>query len=273
MPQTNQFPTLLPNSSQPTFDPLYPLGNRGAGGNLYSENFEGVSPSDTTNIQWTGPTFNEVYTKAPRSSGSGTRSLRFRYPAGENISWEERWTSTVAHQELYIRFWLQVPSNFAPRDGASNNSKLFAIWMDDYSGAGNGPTVIWEFWSEPALSRSVVTFHFSTGGFTGAGAHLQDAYFAGVADQGRWMELCIHVKAATTTSSNDGVIELFRRWEGEPWALLHQYLVADIGPPAGGPNGWKNGYFMGWSNPGYVAQTDFWLDDMQFSTAKFEDLP
>lgn len=238
---------------------------------LYSENFEGVESADSTNIQWTGATFNEVYTKTPRSSGSGTRSLRFRYPAGENTSWEERWTSTVAHQELYIRFWLQVPSNFETRNGASNNSKLFAIWMDDYSGAGNGPTVIWEFWSEPP--NSTVAYHYSVGGFTGAGAHQQFVSFAGVSDQGRWMELCFHVKAASTTSSNDGVIELFRRWEGESWTLLHQDIAADIGPPSGGPNGWKNGYLMGWSNPGYSAQTDFWLDDIQFSATKFGDLP
>jgi hypothetical protein len=32
MPQPNQFPNLLPNSTQPTYDPLHPLGNRPAGG-------------------------------------------------------------------------------------------------------------------------------------------------------------------------------------------------------------------------------------------------
>ena len=29
----------------------------------------------------------------------------------------------------------------------SNNNKLLAIWTDGYSGAGLGPTLVWEFWA------------------------------------------------------------------------------------------------------------------------------
>lgn len=146
--------------------------------------------------------------------------------------------------------------------------------MDDYSAHGLGPSVIWEYWDN-GQGGSDLAVHYSEGNNTGAGSHLQHQPFINSAtDRGRWMQIVLHVKAATKTnagiSNNDGLIETYRRWDGETgYARLHQVTDANIAPPATGPNGWQAGYFMGWSNPGFTkqTQTDFYIDDIEFADA------
>ncbi|MFO1390037.1 hypothetical protein [Cellvibrio sp.] len=171
-----------------------------------------------------------------------------------------------------MKYWFRVPTNFehvAPEPNWPTNNKLFAIWMDDYSAHGKGPSVIWEYWDN-GQGGSDLAVHFSEGSYTGAGPHLQFQPFINAStDKGRWMQLVLHVKAATTTagvSNNDGLIETYRRWEGEStFVRLHQVTQANIAPATTGPNGWQAGYFMGWSNPGFAAQTDFYVDDVEFA--------
>jgi hypothetical protein len=84
------------------------------------------------------------------------------------------------------------------------------------------------------------------------------------------MQVVLHVRAATRNgagaSNNDGLIETYRKWDGEStYTQLHQVTDVNIAPPATGPFGWAAGYFMGWSNPGFDVQTDFYIDDLEIS--------
>ncbi len=179
---------------------------------------------------------------------------------------------SAPRNEVWVKYWLRVPTNFehvAPEPHWPTNNKLFAIWMDDYSAHGKGPSVIWEYWDN-GQGGSDLAVHYSEGNNTGAGPHLQFQPFINSAtDKGRWMQLVLHVKAATKTagiSNNDGLIETYRRWDGDAaYVRLHQVTQANIAPAATGPNGWQAGYFMGWSNPGFPAQTDFYVDDVEFA--------
>lgn len=238
---------------------------------FYLESFEGNSQSGGgANFSWSGGAWSFVVNDAPKT---GTKSLRFRYPSGANTSAEERFVFTVPRQEVWIRYWLRVPTNFehvAPEPHWATNNKLFALWMDDYSAHGKGPSVIWEYWDN-GQGGSDIAVHYSEGNNTGAGPHLQFQPFINAStDKGRWMQLVLHVKAATKTNSgasnNDGLIETYRKWNGDSgYVRLHQVTDANIAPPVTGPLGWQAGYFMGWSNPGFSAQTDFYIDDIEFA--------
>lgn len=202
----------------------------------------------------------------------GETSMLFHYPAGEYWS-EQRFSFSKAHPEMWIRFWLKVPINFKHSSNSPTNNKLFALWMDEYSSKGDGPTAFWTFWHDGA-SGSDLAYHYSPGGYRTANSPKEFTSFIRYPeDQGRWMQIVMHVKAATSTSSNDGVMRFWRRWaDEESFTLIHDHRSADIGIPSGGPSGWKAGYLMGWSNPAYAEDTDWLLDDLVFSsTSLLED--
>ncbi|QSP93676.1 hypothetical protein LPB19_10715 [Marinobacter salinisoli] len=215
-----------------------------------------------------GPT-NEVpaydFDWAPKH---GAHSLRFEYPPGKAWS-EQRFKLGDAYRDIWFQYWVRVPVNYYHGQKSPTNNKFFSLWMDGYSSKGNGPSIAWEFWGDPDGS-SRIAFHYSSGGYTIMGSHRQIKPFISVPrDRGRWMEVTIHVKAASSSSSNDGVIEFWRRWEDEsPDAreLLHRTTSADIAAPPGGPNGWAAGYLMGWANAEYAEQTDWLIDYFTIST-------
>lgn len=197
----------------------------------------------------------------------GDISMRFRYPSGSNSWAEQKFSLDNAHPEIWIRFWLKVPINFKHSSNSPGNNKLFALWMDGYSSKGLGPTVIWEFWNDGA-GGSKLAYHYSPGGYRTANGHKQHTQFIRYPDdQGRWMQIVMHVVQSSGDAANDGVIELYRRWADESsFTRLHNDQNADVAPPAGGPYGWKAGYLMGWSNPGYSEPTEWLLDDFAIST-------
>lgn len=196
----------------------------------------------------------------------GLYSLRFRYPAGIDSFAEQRFDLGTPHKDIWFRYSLRVPTNFEHRTNDPSNMKLFALWMDGDQGKGGGSTVVWQI-RPNGSNGSVAVFSSSPGQFTGTGGELQSSPFiSSPADQGRWMQVVLHVKAATDRTSNDGVIELWRRWDGEQsFTQIHEALNADIAPAPDGPEGWKAGYIMGWSNPGYDVDTEWLMDEFTVS--------
>jgi hypothetical protein len=276
----------------------------------------------------------------------GDFSLRFRYPASTNTDAEQRFNMGTAEDDLWVRFWLQVPSNYShPTYGSPNNSKIFALWMDGYSQNGQGPTVVWEIRSEADGVSSYIYFHYNMGGPTvlidapvgtfqtdevincsdggtaileqfgytsgkyflhffetndvgswasgstvtgatsgatanittskyrwptgtgNAGGDKQETSFITVPDdRGKWMQIVIRVKAATSNTADDGIIDMWRRWDGEStFTKLHEFSSAITPAPYGGPAGWIRGYFMG-ATHGFNEDTEFLIDKVEFST-------
>lgn len=242
---------------------------------IFKDSFESLNFSKTNSLgfAWGGPGGTEI------SSTVGVNdkaSLAFNYFGPYiNSTAEQRFNIGEPIKDIVIRFWLKVPSNFkhvvpAPELHHASNSKLFALWMDDYSAHGDGPSVIWEFWDN-GKNGSDLAVHYSVGGYTGAGPHMAFHPFIKYPDdQNKWMEIVMKVRAATSKTSNDGVIQLYRRWKGESaFELFHDIKDANIAPPAKGPIGWSAGYLMGWSNPGYdEAKTVWHVDDFEIYKLK-----
>lgn len=194
----------------------------------------------------------------------GSRSLRL-----QGTEWvEQRFQLDEAYPELWFRFWVKVPVNYEhTHPNASSNRKFFAIWMDGYSGKGEGATVVWEFWKD-GNKGSNIAIHWSQGNYSNAGGHQQHQPFISYpSDQGKWMQVVLRVKAASTRSTADGEIEMWRRWAGEDkFTQLHKVTKAKLPPPSSGPQGWNAGYLLGWANANYLPGTQWHFDDFTVST-------
>lgn len=197
-------------------------------------------------------------------------SLRFRYGAGKNMT-EQRFHLGSAHPEIWYKYWIRVPINYSHASGSPSNNKFFATWMDGYSKDGDGPTVYWNLLGNGESGSNIAVSH-STGGYTIAGGQMDSTPFISVPDdRGRWMEVVIHITASTSTT--EGLIEFWRRWESEStYTKIHEVEGANLPIPSGGPEGWNNGYIMGWANAPYSRDTEWLLDHFQVSTSPLLDI-
>lgn len=203
----------------------------------------------------------------------GEHSLRVRYAAGSAMA-EQRFNLGGAYEDIWLQYWVRVPINYSHGKSSPSNHKFFALWMDDYSNKGEGPTIAWEFWGSGDGS-SRLAFHYSEGSFNILGGHQgHDDFISVPGDRGRWMEITIHAKASSNGQSNDGVIELWRRWENESPSqrkLMHQRTDAVLPVPSQGPQGWNAGYFMGWANAAYANDTEWLIDHITISEESLID--
>lgn len=197
-------------------------------------------------------------------------ALRFHYSPNDGNrpdAWAERTLHWNPQRECWIRFDLRVPKNYTHRNSSPSNNKLLAVFMDGYSSKGNGPTVIWEMWSD-GNGGSRVAVHYSRGQRTTANAHRGHTQFISTRDRGRWMTIVFRMVAASSRGSNNGIIQLWRRWKGDSqWTKIHDMRNADIASPPGGPNGWRTAKLMGWSNSGFSRETYIYLDNIAVADA------
>ncbi|MFW5453687.1 hypothetical protein [Thioalkalivibrio sulfidiphilus] len=206
------------------------------------------------------------------SAIEGAHSLAFFYPAGEFWS-EQRFSLGRAYPEIWIRYWLRVPSNFRHGHTSPTNNKFFALWMDGYSQHGDGPTIVWNFWRQGQTDSSRFTYSLNETGQPDGGHHSHyDFFIRSPEDQGRWMQVVLYAKMSTDATSMDGESRIWRRWEDESeFTLIGQTTGKNFSAPASGPNGWQAGYIMGWSNPAYAEDTVWLLDAFTVSDTSLLD--
>lgn len=197
----------------------------------------------------------------------GDYSLRARYGAGG--SWtEQRFSIGSAHQELWMSFWLRVPVNFHHQNpSTSANNKLLSLWMDDYSAKGDGSTVNMEFRPDGS-GNSRFYVKTTKGRYNVTGGDQGSVSFISVPEhRGKWMNLVIRVVAESSEDKSDGTVEVWRKWEGESsYTKTHDRTNQPLRLPASGPQGFSNGYLMGWANASYEVDTEFLIDDFKLST-------
>lgn len=223
---------------------------------------------NSTHVIWNnGARLNPIHEGKDWTAFSGENSLRFRYPAGENMA-EQRFSLSQSYTELWFSFWLRVPVNFYHTSG---NQKLFALWMDGYSNRGDGSTIVLEFRPSSGIGPGSSTFYVnvSEGGYNITGGDIGHYPFIKVPDNlGEWMHLVIRVAAESSPSAKDGILEVWRSWEGAPndYVQTHQMYDLPIKNPTEGPDGFRHGYLMGWANGTYSEETEFLLDGFIISS-------
>lgn len=232
-----------------------------------------VTPTPTSIVTATALVFQTTLLNksAPETSQweakSGEHALRFLYPAGED--WvEQRFALSEPQPEIWMSFWLRVPTNYAhPKvKGASDNQKLFTVWMDGYSNKGEGSTVGMEFRGSGGGS-SYFYGKVSRGDYHVAGSDQGRFQFIQIPnDLGRWMHLVVHVASETSTGAKDGVMEVWRKWEGDSSYIKTHDLKSQPIKLSSSVNGFSRGYLMGWANAPYPIDTEFLIDNFELST-------
>ena len=207
---------------------------------------------------------------------NGKYSLRFRYAAGRN--WvEQRYDFGKGYPELWVSYWMRVPVNY--KRGSGRNNKWFNIQMAPMSQYEDSTVSRIEMQDWPSGSGGFnINIQFrngSNGKFINSSSYKN---FITPADAGKWMHIIYHLKASATTSSTDGIIRMYRRWQGEPgYTLINDLNNLNVGIGAGsvssGRLGWVAGYLMGYANTAYATDTEWLLDDFVVSdSAPIADL-
>lgn len=194
-----------------------------------------------------------------------TNSLRFRFPESPGASEamaEQRFTMNP-QPEVWVGFWLRVPINFThPRSsGGQTNSKFLALWKERYDNEAMG-TATWQLHGD-GNGGSLISI--ADGGVQ-VGAVQYTQFINVPADRGRWMHVVFHLKSATSASANDGVLELWRRWENQSsYTKIHDLQNANTYESGASNQGYRESFILG-SHRGYQAETEWLLQDFELST-------
>lgn len=247
---------------------------------LVEDSFESgdMSTSSTIGFRWSNTKVTSVVTAdtevfitsevnrpAPESSQweakTGDHALMLRYDAGR--SWtEQKFHWDEPQPELWMSFWLRVPTNYAHPEveGANDNQKLFRLWMDDYGHKGDGSTVGMSFRGDETGG----SYFFAK--IAGSGDKGRVPFITIPDDRGRWMHLVVHVKGESLPGEKDGLLEAWRKWEGDAdYTKTHEFKEQPI-KLSSTKKGFASGYLMGWANAVYPADTEFLIDDFKLST-------
>jgi|TARA_R110001632_G_scaffold105782_5_gene215340 hypothetical protein len=237
-----------------------------------SINFSWTESNRTGVVKQDGATAHRVWPTAYINSWTdgrdftakeGTYAMSIEYAAG--IEMAEQRMAFDARSDLWLRYWLRVPENYYAADnGGDATSKFLAIWNTTYqAGVGGGATFWLSTFRSTGGSCNIAMTNMD--GNTGTDlAYSQYVPFISVpSDRGRWMELVIHLKTETSAGASDGIIETWRRWDGDAsFTALHSKTDAALYEVTGG---WQAGYFMGWANDPYTADTWFLIDEVEIA--------
>lgn len=185
-------------------------------------------------------------------------------------SWNDVWIGSLTN---ITRSNTQISTH---RSQWPANNKLLAVWADDYSAHGFGPTIIWGTdldWPDSGSHQSTLTVGYSVGGQTVSGAPANSGFLIGPADAGKYIDIIFNGRFSTSPGANDGIIRTFVRKQGEStYSMRHNITNANMDKRSDvAPNlqQWQAGYLMGWSNSGYDAETTFHLSQIEY----FDSLP
>jgi len=89
-------------------------------------------------------------------------------------------------------------------------------------------------------------------------------------DLEKWIEVTYHWKRQSAETSEDGVVELWKKVGDEPrQKIFSEKNLNRTWSKDGGPNPAYNfidqGYLLGWANSGFDKDTTICIDDVQFS--------
>lgn len=213
-----------------------------------------LQPDDATVIYNNGVICNGPIKGRDWKAYEGHNSLRFRYAAGKNMA-EQRFTLGDRYMpEFWMRYFIRVPNNFYH---GSLNNKFLAIWVDTYDVPGD---VTWQ--TRPAGNGSA-NLVFQDGGVT-VGESDPTPFISVPDDRGKWMEIIIHYRSASSSNASDGIIELYRKWVGNPnYELIHRKTNANTFEVGAAKQGVHQGYIFGWANDPYNDDTEWLLDNVE----------
>jgi hypothetical protein len=263
-------------------------GGGGGGSALFSDTFAGGSFASAQNgFNWGGDNSNDngstaiVQTNDPNA---GDYALRFRYNANiVDASAERRIYFGQEMTDFWMRYDLLIPSNYAhrvhPSGGGNNNKFGLAIWGggDDNYNDPTTPGIDINFWSGGGANISFGDVYYFTSpspypDFDESAFEPLDAQGDAItsADLGQWLTLTFHAWTAAGPGQFGG-LRVYRRraFTGSHllWCDSSAQNTGDGSNYLTGQTGFDVLYLMGWSNTGYVQQTDFFMRNVQIAAS------
>lgn len=192
----------------------------------------------------------------------GGNSLRQRYNAGQNDNSKAQWLILDPQTEIYIGWWLRVPTNFRK---AGSNNKFIWLWMDGRSDQGNGSTVGMEYRGTDSANWYVKV---GAGSDVVGGDQGSVPFISYPSDQGRWMCVVFGSKVESSPGANDGWVKVWRAWEDESsFTNTHNITGQPIKLPdnPADPQGFVECEMMGYPNGPFAEDTEWLIQDVRIS--------
>ncbi len=202
----------------------------------------------------------------PVVSFSGRNAMQFRYPGvalGSDGSAEQRFNMGRQLNELWLEYQLHIPANFAHRSDPPDNNKFLSLWPENYSTTGE-TYVVTEF-ERDGVDTSYARIlglgdrFYADGTLIRDGDAVQNSNFISATRADQWHRIRVHYRIASGVGQTDGIYEGYINDE-LMWRSRTDWQFWSTG----GLNYIQRGYFMGWANSGYTAQTDFHISDVKF---------
>lgn len=236
---------------------------------LFQDSFEiGGLSHEESGIRWLASNdgSDDLVAVSSERALTGDYSLKFRFGGSSNTNddaWaEQRMDLGGQKTELWIQYYLYLPSNYEHRDVSPDNNKFIAVYRDPYTDPG-------------------FQVNFSTGSLSNRDSRFDLHYYYFGAEQrkisfdkpiwtdterGRWNKVVVHVKVPSGDVA-DGVMELYVN-------DVKQIEVTDLNSYGGsGQNYFDELYLLGWANSGFDEDTTMYIDDVTISTTLLDISP
>lgn len=231
---------------------------------VYTDNFDtGRTAGPQNGASWQTPTSTVTVSNAVSSSPS--YSLQFLFggvPSGQDDMAQA--TLTLPQRSQYwFQYKLYIPANYNHRtDTGPNNNKFLAVYAAPYQNPGFQINLS----TEPDGSGgSNLEVHYYNGGHEQSAIPVT-AGFIGNADKGKWMQLLIEVKVPSSSSSNDGIVSVWKN--GQQVAN-----VTNLVSWGSSSNYITEAYFLGWADSGFSNTTMLYIDDLTVADAPLSSQP
>jgi hypothetical protein len=228
---------------------------------FFSDSFDNGQRNNASGFSWGSQTYASV---SNERSYSGGYALKFQFaaaPLGQDGWSEQRFNLGRNVTELWVEYYMFLPTNFVVRNDQPANNKFIALWADNYSTEGD-LQVITEFEYRDSANAGArmlsLSENYPTSTIRDKGYHLSNFLTTSMA--GKWHRVRVHFRASSASQNKDGIYEGWigdtLAWRSVDWSFWYP----------GGKNYIRNGYLMGWANSGYAQSTDFFIDDVKFFT-------
>jgi len=236
--------------------------------------------------------------------GTPVNAMRFRYMAldSDGSSNSKHWAeqrfhltqsvdevrtssgeSSVAHQEIWIRYWMFVPENYhhllneAGTRAGQNNKGWIYLWNRNYSPAQHpdgepSPVSNHIEWWPTSNNESFTTIVRRKGGGHSPPSwrHENQGNRAFLpSDYGQWVDFAFGLRLKSFKGADDPFIQVYKNedlileWDSTRFPEEYDSWASNDDPSM---NGFDRGYIMGYHNSGYTETTTFYITDFRIGT-------
>lgn len=198
---------------------------------------------------------------------------RFHLTASATEVRSQNGASSVAYPEVWLSYWLYVPSNYAHGPvNPSNNKGFVTLWKNEYMGQVGSAIDWWRTGSNQSRIGAWVGEdgnganhgNKDTPTFIRADHRIGDGGALSIlpSEHGKWVHVAVGMKISPNSTARSGFISVYKNGEKViSWEGLNNW---NTNPAL---QGYDRGYLLGWANSGYSTQTTFYLTGFKFATS------